>query len=85
MNLAELKEKSKAQLDVLATFLDGLHGDLLSMVGRIAGFVDTATGLVTRSNTFADSPPPPETRTASATSPTSTTQPPHGPLTSRRN
>lgn len=58
MTLAELRSKSSAEVDVLSTFLDSLGGDPLALAASIGSFVERALGLLPRSGTFADSPPP---------------------------
>lgn len=58
MTLSELRAKSSAELDVLATFLDSLGGNPLALAASIGSFVERALGLLPRSGTFADSPPP---------------------------
>lgn len=58
MNLSELRTKSSAEIDVLATFIGSLSGDPLSFITSIGSFVDRAVGLIPRSSTFADTPPP---------------------------
>lgn len=60
MTLAELRSKSSIEVDVLGTFLDSLGGDPLALAASIGSFVDRAVGLIPRSGTFADSPPPGE-------------------------
>lgn len=60
MTLAELRSTSSIEVDVLSAFLDSLGGDPLALAASIGSFVDRAIGLIPRSGTFADSPPPGE-------------------------